>query len=166
MSQPHHGGPANTLLHSFMYHERALAEGCSSPPPAAVLNHQPPTTTHHHHHHQRPLKTIHNYYQTSPFHNIVRLFVRFLDFSSTLTQLHSIRVHHPCTRLVFFPKCTAYYVLFSLFSARVFRCPLQFTVPSILRFLLQLITCNAVNHAPGGSCHAPRPHVSCVTYQS
>ncbi|XP_044570737.1 Down syndrome cell adhesion molecule-like protein Dscam2 isoform X18 [Drosophila ananassae] len=69
MSQPHHGGPANTLLHSFMYHERALAEGCSSPPPAAVLNHQP-TTTHHHHHHQRPQKTIHNYYQTSPFHNI------------------------------------------------------------------------------------------------
>ncbi|XP_033158068.1 Down syndrome cell adhesion molecule-like protein Dscam2 isoform X3 [Drosophila mauritiana] len=69
MSQPHHGGPANTLLHSFMYHERALAEGCSSPPPAAVLN-PPTTTTHHHHHHQRPLKTIHNYYQTSPFHNI------------------------------------------------------------------------------------------------
>ncbi|XP_017096331.2 cell adhesion molecule Dscam2 isoform X8 [Drosophila bipectinata] len=68
MSQPHHGGPANTLLHSFMYHERALAEGCSSPPPAAVLNHQPTTT--HHHHHQRPQKTIHNYYQTSPFHNI------------------------------------------------------------------------------------------------
>ncbi|XP_070070783.1 cell adhesion molecule Dscam2 isoform X12 [Drosophila takahashii] len=38
MSQPHHGGPANTLLHSFMYHERALAEGCSSPPPAASKN--------------------------------------------------------------------------------------------------------------------------------
>ncbi|KAL9905343.1 Down syndrome cell adhesion molecule 2 isoform 4-T7 [Glossina fuscipes fuscipes] len=35
MSQPHHAGPANTLLHSFMYHERALTEGCSSPPPAA-----------------------------------------------------------------------------------------------------------------------------------
>ncbi|XP_034120783.1 Down syndrome cell adhesion molecule-like protein Dscam2 isoform X7 [Drosophila guanche] len=67
MSQPHHSGPANTLLHSFMYHERALAEGCSSPPPAAVLK---PTTHHHHHHNQRPPKTIHNYYQTSPFHNI------------------------------------------------------------------------------------------------
>lgn len=80
MSQPHHGGPANTLLHSFMYHERALAEGCSSPPPAAVLK---PTTHHHHHHHnQRPQKTIHNYYQTSPFHNIVRLFIHFFDFSS------------------------------------------------------------------------------------
>ncbi|XP_017957799.1 Down syndrome cell adhesion molecule-like protein Dscam2 isoform X3 [Drosophila navojoa] len=38
MSQPHHAGPANTLLHSFMYHERALAEGCSSPPPAASKN--------------------------------------------------------------------------------------------------------------------------------
>ncbi|XP_023037557.1 Down syndrome cell adhesion molecule-like protein Dscam2 isoform X8 [Drosophila willistoni] len=38
MSQPHHSGPANTLLHSFMYHERALAEGCSSPPPAASKN--------------------------------------------------------------------------------------------------------------------------------
>ncbi|XP_030386436.1 Down syndrome cell adhesion molecule-like protein Dscam2 isoform X2 [Scaptodrosophila lebanonensis] len=38
MSQQHHGGPANTLLHSFMYHERALAEGCSSPPPAASKN--------------------------------------------------------------------------------------------------------------------------------
>ncbi|XP_046808500.1 Down syndrome cell adhesion molecule-like protein Dscam2 [Lucilia cuprina] len=35
MSQPHHAGPANTLLHSFMYHERALTEGCSSTPPAA-----------------------------------------------------------------------------------------------------------------------------------
>ncbi|XP_023168187.2 Down syndrome cell adhesion molecule-like protein Dscam2 isoform X2 [Drosophila hydei] len=38
MSQPHHAGPANTLLHSFMYHERALAEGCSSPPPVASKN--------------------------------------------------------------------------------------------------------------------------------
>ncbi|XP_055845688.1 cell adhesion molecule Dscam2 isoform X7 [Episyrphus balteatus] len=37
LAQPHHTGPANTLLHSFMYHERALAEGCSSPPPPAVL---------------------------------------------------------------------------------------------------------------------------------
>lgn len=85
MSQPHHGGPANTLLHSFMYHERALAEGCSSPPPAAVLK---PTTHHHHHHHnQRPQKTIHNYYQTSPFHNIVRLFIHFFDFSSLFLSL-------------------------------------------------------------------------------
>lgn len=84
MSQPHHGGPANTLLHSFMYHERALAEGCSSPPPAAVLN-PPTTTTHHHHHHQRPLKTIHNYYQTSPFHNIVRLFIHFFDLALYLS---------------------------------------------------------------------------------
>ncbi|XP_037907257.1 Down syndrome cell adhesion molecule-like protein Dscam2 isoform X5 [Hermetia illucens] len=37
LAQPHHTGPANTLLHSFMYHERALQEGCSSPPPPAVL---------------------------------------------------------------------------------------------------------------------------------
>lgn len=34
---PMHAGPANTLLHSFMYHERALQEGCASPPPPAVL---------------------------------------------------------------------------------------------------------------------------------
>lgn len=92
MSQPHHGGPANTLLHSFMYHERALAEGCSSPPPAAVLK---PTTHHHHHHHnQRPQKTIHNYYQTSPFHNIVRLFIHFFDFSSPLS-LRSLSLSLP-----------------------------------------------------------------------
>uniref|UniRef100_A0A1I8MHL2 Uncharacterized protein n=1 Tax=Musca domestica TaxID=7370 RepID=A0A1I8MHL2_MUSDO len=38
MSQPHHAGPANTLLHSFMYHERALTEGCSSTPPASSKN--------------------------------------------------------------------------------------------------------------------------------
>ncbi|XP_052861472.1 cell adhesion molecule Dscam2 isoform X2 [Anopheles cruzii] len=37
LAQPHHSGPANTLLHSFMYHERAMTEGCASPPPAAVL---------------------------------------------------------------------------------------------------------------------------------
>ncbi|XP_037907262.1 Down syndrome cell adhesion molecule-like protein Dscam2 isoform X9 [Hermetia illucens] len=36
LAQPHHTGPANTLLHSFMYHERALQEGCSSPPPPAA----------------------------------------------------------------------------------------------------------------------------------
>uniref|UniRef100_A0A336M1C8 CSON009678 protein n=1 Tax=Culicoides sonorensis TaxID=179676 RepID=A0A336M1C8_CULSO len=29
-------GPANTLLHSFMYHERAMTEGCASPPPAVL----------------------------------------------------------------------------------------------------------------------------------
>ncbi|XP_058831699.1 cell adhesion molecule Dscam2 isoform X4 [Topomyia yanbarensis] len=37
LAQPHHSGPTNTLLHSFMYHERAMTEGCASPPPAAVL---------------------------------------------------------------------------------------------------------------------------------
>jgi hypothetical protein len=37
LQQPHHSNPANTLLHSFMYHERAMTEGCASPPPAAVL---------------------------------------------------------------------------------------------------------------------------------
>lgn len=52
LAQPHHGGPANTLLHSFMYHERALTEGCSSPPPPAVHRTQNP----------------------SPYYNIVRLF--------------------------------------------------------------------------------------------
>lgn len=31
--------PANTLLHSFMYHERALQEGCASPPPAVLSQH-------------------------------------------------------------------------------------------------------------------------------
>ncbi|XP_037034782.1 Down syndrome cell adhesion molecule-like protein Dscam2 isoform X7 [Bradysia coprophila] len=38
LAQPHHTGPANTLLHSFMYHERALQEGCASPPPATSKN--------------------------------------------------------------------------------------------------------------------------------
>ncbi|XP_055378995.1 cell adhesion molecule Dscam2 isoform X4 [Condylostylus longicornis] len=52
LAQPHHTGPANTLLHSFMYHERALTEGCSSPPPAAVL---------------RQLKT-----SSSPYYNITQ----------------------------------------------------------------------------------------------
>lgn len=37
LAQPH-PGPANTLLHSFMYHERGLQEGCASPPPPAVLS--------------------------------------------------------------------------------------------------------------------------------
>lgn len=27
----------NTLLHSFMYHEHAMTEGCASPPPAATV---------------------------------------------------------------------------------------------------------------------------------
>jgi len=116
MSQPHHGGPANTLLHSFMYHERALAEGCSSPPPAAVLN--PPTTTHHHHHNQRPLKTIHNYYQTSPFHNIVRLFIHFFDLALpllyyTLPYLYSTSIDQcgPATISVFLSVLRAFYVV-------------------------------------------------------
>lgn len=39
LAQPHHTGPANTLLHSFMYHERALQEGCASTPPPVVLRH-------------------------------------------------------------------------------------------------------------------------------
>lgn len=51
LAQPHHQGPANTLLHSFMYHERAMTEGCASPPPAAVL------------------RQLHN---KSPYYNIVR----------------------------------------------------------------------------------------------
>lgn len=36
MMQPHPGG-ANTLLHSFMYHERAMTEGCASPNPAQLM---------------------------------------------------------------------------------------------------------------------------------
>lgn len=32
-----HPGAANTLLHSFMYHERAMTEGCASPNPAPML---------------------------------------------------------------------------------------------------------------------------------
>lgn len=44
LAQPH-PGPANTLLHSFMYHERALQEGCASPPPA-VLSQQKKTPHH------------------------------------------------------------------------------------------------------------------------
>jgi hypothetical protein len=30
--------PHSTLLHSFMYHEQALTEGCASPPPPAGVN--------------------------------------------------------------------------------------------------------------------------------
>jgi hypothetical protein len=30
------GDPNNTLLHSFMYHEQAMTEGCASPPPTGV----------------------------------------------------------------------------------------------------------------------------------
>lgn len=36
MMQPH-PGTANTLLHSFMYHERAMTEGCASPNPAPMM---------------------------------------------------------------------------------------------------------------------------------
>lgn len=50
-----HPGPANTLLHSFMYHERAMTEGCASPPPQV-------------------LRQLHN---QSPYYNIVRLFFHF-----------------------------------------------------------------------------------------
>lgn len=50
LAQPHHTGPANTLLHSFMYHERALQEGCASPPPAVLRQLQ----------------------KSSPYYNIVR----------------------------------------------------------------------------------------------
>lgn len=121
MSQPHHGGPANTLLHSFMYHERALAEGCSSPPPAAVLK---PTTHHHHHHHnQRPQKTIHNYYQTSPFHNIVRLFIHFFDFSSPLFALSlSLSVGEGGLCVLLYRLLRAFCVVSSV-SARVLLLP-------------------------------------------
>lgn len=38
LAQSHHTGTANTLLHSFMYHERALQEGCASPPPPMVYS--------------------------------------------------------------------------------------------------------------------------------
>jgi hypothetical protein len=63
LAQPHHGGPANTLLHSFMYHERAMTEGCASPPPAAVL---------------RQLQN------NSPYYNIVRFFfsINWLDLEA------------------------------------------------------------------------------------
>jgi hypothetical protein len=32
------GDPHNTLLHSFMYHEQAMTEGCASPPPPAGVS--------------------------------------------------------------------------------------------------------------------------------
>lgn len=57
LQQPHHAGPANTLLHSFMYHERAMTEGCASPPPAAVL------------------RQLHN---KSPYYNIVRFLLSII----------------------------------------------------------------------------------------
>lgn len=37
LAQTHHLAPTNTLLHSFMYHERAMTEGCASPPTAAAV---------------------------------------------------------------------------------------------------------------------------------
>lgn len=55
-----HPGPTNTLLHSFMYHERAMTEGCASPPPQV-------------------LRQLHN---QSPYYNIVRL-----TFSSLFLNL-------------------------------------------------------------------------------
>ena len=30
--------PHSTLLHSFMYHEQAMTEGCASPPPPAGVS--------------------------------------------------------------------------------------------------------------------------------
>ena len=57
LQQPHHSGPANTLLHSFMYHERAMTEGCASPPPAAVL------------------RQLHN---QSPYYNMIVRFTFYL----------------------------------------------------------------------------------------
>ncbi|CRL00266.1 CLUMA_CG013539, isoform A [Clunio marinus] len=36
LAQPQHPGTANTLLHSFMYHERAMTEGCASQPPQVL----------------------------------------------------------------------------------------------------------------------------------
>nr|CAD7591924.1 unnamed protein product [Timema genevievae] len=39
--------PNNTLLHSFMYHEQAMTEGCASPPPAGVQQYNPPSTSKH-----------------------------------------------------------------------------------------------------------------------
>lgn len=56
-----HPGPANTLLHSFMYHERALQEGCASTPPA-VLQHQPNTLQ-----------------KSSIYYNIVRFCLLFIE---------------------------------------------------------------------------------------
>jgi hypothetical protein len=67
-----HPGPANTLLHSFMYHERAMTEGCASPPPPQVL------------------RQLHN---QSPYYNIVRLF--FLDW--TVLILDKINFHITCS---------------------------------------------------------------------
>lgn len=66
LAQPHHSGPANTLLHSFMYHERAMTEGCASPPPPQVL------------------RQLHN---QSPYYNIVRLF-SFLVFIGSTSKLN------------------------------------------------------------------------------
>lgn len=60
LAQPHHTGPTNTLLHSFMYHERALQEGCASPAPPAVL--------------RKPHKS------SSPYYNVVRLFFNWNIF--------------------------------------------------------------------------------------
>lgn len=34
--------PQNTMLHSFMYHEHAMTEGCASPPPAVSMQRNSP----------------------------------------------------------------------------------------------------------------------------
>lgn len=62
MIQPHPGG-ANTLLHSFMYHERAMTEGCASPNPTAML---------------RKIQ--------SPYYNIVILLKKILTIIAILIQ--------------------------------------------------------------------------------
>lgn len=52
--------PQNTMLHSFMYHEHAMTEGCASPPPASS-----------------------SVQRTSPYYNIVS--IHFFNFHFGLT---------------------------------------------------------------------------------
>lgn len=47
--------PQNTMLHSFMYHEHAMTEGCASPPPASS-----------------------SVQRNSPYYNIVGFIIRIL----------------------------------------------------------------------------------------
>jgi hypothetical protein len=48
--------PQNTMLHSFMYHEHPMTEGCASPPPSSSVP------------------------RTSPYYNIVSTNTRILLF--------------------------------------------------------------------------------------
>lgn len=99
-----HPGPTNTLLHSFMYHERAMTEGCASPPPQV-------------------LRQLHN---QSPYYNIVRLnFYPYFNigykFSKLVVKLLVISIFQHsslwCLKRTLFKVCN--FIYFFINSIRV-----------------------------------------------